>query len=147
MRRYGGCNRYQGKYRKIRENIGVPDDSWQELDMGYITPCWIWKGRVNKNFYGIFDLGIEKDLAHRYIFEHYKGKISYGLELDHLCRVRTCVNPEHLETVTRSENLKRKANKPDLTLELYQCLSCGVFAKITDPPTDKNYLYYCSKCK
>jgi len=49
----------------------------------------------------------KKKAAHRIFYEHYKGKIPNGLELDHLCRVRDCVNPSHLETVTRSVNIAR----------------------------------------
>lgn len=45
--------------------------------------------------------------AHRWAYLHFVGKIPAGLDLDHLCRNRWCVNPEHLEPVTRSENLTR----------------------------------------
>lgn len=45
--------------------------------------------------------------AHREAYKAFKGEIPDGLELDHLCRVRNCVNPDHLEPVTRLENARR----------------------------------------
>ncbi len=45
--------------------------------------------------------------AHRYSYETLVGEVPYGLDLDHLCRNRQCVNPQHLEPVTRSVNIKR----------------------------------------
>ena len=74
--------------------------------------CWLWKGSRAKNGYGNFHVpgsGMNGSTvyAHRYSYEEIKGKIPYGMDLDHKCRVRHCVNPEHLEVVTRSENLKR----------------------------------------
>lgn len=49
--------------------------------------------------------------AHRWAYEHWVGPIPEGLEIDHLCRVKLCVNPAHLEPVTRAENMRR-ARKP-----------------------------------
>lgn len=65
--------------------------------------CWIWMGHLKPNGYGMFD----KKNAHRVSYEFEIGQIPKGLDLDHLCRVRGCVNPNHLEPVTRSENLRR----------------------------------------
>jgi hypothetical protein len=72
--------------------------------------CWLWLGTLNKGGYGdICRNGrVEKHAqAHRVAYELYVGPIPAGLDLDHLCRVRCCVNPAHLEPVTRSENVKR----------------------------------------
>src|SRR5215472_9435079 len=72
--------------------------------------CWIWMGFVNENGYGkVVRPSIRKSpiAAHRYAFEKVKGEIPSGLDLDHLCRVRCCVNPDHLEPVTRSINCLR----------------------------------------
>lgn len=66
--------------------------------------CWTWIGKLDRDGYGRLD----RMMAHRFVYEALVGPIETGLDLDHLCRVRDCVNPEHLEPVTRSENNKRK---------------------------------------
>ena len=71
-----------------------------------IAGCWIWRGSILRNGYGQFYSG-GPHLAHRYSYELHKGPIPKGLVIDHLCRVRRCVNPDHLEAVTQSINLLR----------------------------------------
>lgn len=66
--------------------------------------CWAWTGYRQPSGYGQFD----KQYAHRWAFEHLRSEIPEGLELDHLCRVRHCVNPWHLEPVTHAENHRRR---------------------------------------
>lgn len=66
--------------------------------------CWIWQRGLN-SFSGYGMLG--RQWAHRVVYEREFGPIPEGLELDHLCRVRACVNPVHLEPVTKNENAKR----------------------------------------
>ena len=73
--------------------------------------CWLWMGARTSPGYGELQMGSMKDgtrgpqLAHRLAYEHWVGPIPADLEIDHLCRVRACVNPEHLRLVTRMENL------------------------------------------
>lgn len=69
--------------------------------------CWLWRGGRTKNGYGVFGLLNHTFLAHRVAYTMTKGAIPLGLQIDHLCRVRHCVNPGHLEPVTCSENLCR----------------------------------------
>lgn len=70
--------------------------------------CWLWRGTIMPNGYGTFtsERG-GSALAHRIAYELAKGPVPDGLPLDHLCRVRHCVNPAHLEPVTNQENLRR----------------------------------------
>jgi hypothetical protein len=65
--------------------------------------CWLWTARKNYKGYGMFRLGSRVPYAHRVAYEHYVGPIPEGLQLDHICRVRHCVNPDHLEPVTNAE--------------------------------------------
>jgi hypothetical protein len=75
---------------------------------GYKTDCWLWQLCKNKDGYGKVRDSLGKvGLAHRAYYEERSGAIPAHLELDHLCGVRACVNPEHLEAVTRHENLRR----------------------------------------
>ena len=72
--------------------------------------CWLWTGAVQSKGYGTFGRGRNQDgtmLAHRFSYEQAYGPIPKDLELDHLCRVRHCVNPSHLEAVTHRENSLR----------------------------------------
>lgn len=71
------------------------------------TGCWIWTGTVLNTGYGQFWDGQKKQLAHRFSYRLYKGEIPKNLCIDHLCRNRWCVNPEHMELVTVGENVLR----------------------------------------
>lgn len=72
------------------------------------TGCWFWLWQLNNGGYGIVGLRRHrKMLAHRLSYESFVGPIPPALDIDHLCRTRSCVNPEHLQPVTRSENLRR----------------------------------------
>lgn len=79
---------------------------WQYVDVG---DCWEWIGDVGEDGYGRFYADQRMHRAHRWLYEHMVGPIDTGLDLDHLCRNRPCVNPDHLEPVTRRENLIRGA--------------------------------------
>lgn len=76
------------------------------------TPCWRWfganNGKAEGKWYGIF--GRPKMYAHRYAYERYVGPIPEGHVIDHRCRHRWCVNPDHLKAVTNVMNLKLGAH-------------------------------------
>lgn len=65
--------------------------------------CWIWQARTHKG-YGVYGGRV----AHREAYKRLVGPVPEGLELDHLCRRPACVNPAHLEPVTRDENVRRR---------------------------------------
>lgn len=69
--------------------------------------CWLWRGCISTRGYGMVAIGGKVKLTHRLAYELFKGPIPDGLELDHLCRVRNCCNPDHLEAVTHEENVRR----------------------------------------
>jgi hypothetical protein len=78
------------------------DASW-----GVTGGCWEWRGRCNGKGYGNFWLNGKTRRAHRVSYGMFTGPIPAGLDLDHLCRNRSCVNPAHLEPVTALENTRR----------------------------------------
>lgn len=81
---------------------------------GYIIDpvrgCWLWQRGKNAAGYGYFGASGRNHRAHRWAYEQHIGPIPDGLVLDHLCRVKNCVNPAHLEPVTTGEN-KRRGNQ------------------------------------
>jgi len=69
--------------------------------------CWEWQGFITSQGYGQFYLNGKLVTAHRFSYEQAKEAIPDGMTLDHLCRNRKCVNPDHLEVVTLQENILR----------------------------------------
>lgn len=82
---------------------------WANVCPEPMSGCWLWVGTVSKQGYGSFSLAGKRFAAHRYSWEASRGPIPAGLQIDHLCRVRCCVNPQHLEPVTGKENVHRAA--------------------------------------
>jgi len=74
-----------------------------------VNGCWNWTGTVSRNGYGLAHRGRTSMTAHRFVYQCHNGPIPAGLELDHLCRNKLCVNPGHLEPVTHAENMRRHA--------------------------------------
>lgn len=111
-----GCGRGRPRCLVIWYNHFMPgrhaplaDRFWR-----YAIPsegCWIWRGSVGTNGYPRIKApaGVRPTVlsAHRVGYEIVVGPIPEGLELDHLCKTPLCVNPAHLEPVTRSENARR----------------------------------------
>lgn len=83
----------------------IPARFWGLVDK--TADCWIWRGSINNWGYGIYSARRTSGIAHRIAYELINGPIPDGLQLDHLCRRRCCVNPQHLEPVTLKENLRR----------------------------------------
>ena len=70
--------------------------------------CWVWQGALAGKEYGYFWNGIKTVYAHRFAYEYFnQTEIPTDREIDHLCRNHSCVNPVHLELVTRSQNMLR----------------------------------------
>lgn len=79
--------------------------------------CWVWQHARIKGYGRVRDRSTGKDvMAHRFYFENANGAVPEGMELDHLCRNRSCVNPDHLEAVDRRTNARRGA-KTKLTAD------------------------------
>lgn len=77
-------------------------------DRGYETPCWIWQLYCDSDGYGHANMSGKGIAAHRAYYIKHVGPILPGMEIDHLCVQRPCVNPDHLEQVTGEENIRRR---------------------------------------
>lgn len=88
--------------------VEIEERFWSKVDrdLGDTSRCWEWRACVDKG-YGQFWLKGSRVLAHRFSYELSGLVIPKGLQLDHLCRNRRCVNPHHLEPVSQKENIYR----------------------------------------
>jgi hypothetical protein len=84
-------------------------DLWARIMPEPNSGCWIWIGGRGRSGHGQTWDSVKRrqDGAHRVLYKMFKGEIPEGLELDHLCRLSSCVNPDHLEPVTHRQNLMR----------------------------------------
>ncbi len=83
---------------------GTKGNFWSHVDKAGPNGCWLWIGALDRHGYGRCTVGRRNYGAHRWAYIELKGEIPQGLQLDHLCRVPRCVNPDHLEPVTNREN-------------------------------------------
>lgn len=111
----GWCWGHYERWRKYGDPLGgrprfetIEDRFWAKV--AKTDGCWLWTGAIKENGYGVFGVANRNAHAHRWAYENTVGPIPTGLDLDHLCRVRHCVNPAHLEPVTRKVNLNRGRN-------------------------------------
>jgi hypothetical protein len=75
---------------------------WSKVDK--TEACWNWTGHLIKNGYGRIVREGKQTVAHRASYEHFVSPIPAGMDIDHICHNRACVNPEHLRPVTRKQN-------------------------------------------
>lgn len=91
----------------------LPDRFWAKVDRTDLFGCWLWTGAVGSAGYGLFKPRLKADgdsapeLVHRLAYEDLVCAIPVAYTIDHLCRVRLCVNPTHMEAVTQRANILR----------------------------------------
>lgn len=84
------------------------------------TGCWLWLGARSRGYGKVRWDGVTKS-THRIVYAFYKGAIPDGLTIDHLCRVRCCVNPDHMEAVTYEVNTLRSNNPAAINARKFEC--------------------------
>lgn len=112
----GWCDQHYTRWRRhgdpetVLVEHGRPELErlWQYVDK-QPNGCWLWTGYLDGKGYGFLRLTRSRKTvrAHRLAYEALVGPIPEGMELDHLCRIIRCVNPDHLEPVTHAENVRR----------------------------------------
>jgi hypothetical protein len=108
--------------RLVRQESKVnwQDRFWSKVNKD--NDCWEWQSSIDVYGYGIFQRSHPKRQnvkAHRLAYELVKGPIKDNLTIDHLCYNTKCVNPDHLETVTSSENSIRAAKRRAIAVDFY----------------------------
>lgn len=107
-----GCGRQTNLYRGEPCRF-LPNHDKRKSPVEYVvdeaTGCWVWQRVTTQDGYGHLKRDGRTVLAHRVFYERVNGRIPEGMVIDHLCRNPTCVNPDHMEVVTRGENQRRGA--------------------------------------
>ena len=105
--------------------VSVDRRFWQKMHRS--SACWLWTAAKQTEGYGLFWDGQRMVLAHRFAYTCMVGPIPPGLQLDHLCRMPSCVNPAHLEPVTARENTMRGMTIPAMNAAKTHCVNGHLF--------------------
>jgi hypothetical protein len=120
---------------------------WAKVEVDH-EGCWLWTAALDSVGYGVFSIGGNRNAkAHRWLYESAFGPIPNGLECDHLCRVRRCVNPNHIELVTHRENIARSNSTPFKVKNDYAAGVCRSGHSLAEfGRTHKDGYVRCSRC-
>lgn len=110
--------------------------------------CWLWTGAKVTNGYGTFYIGGKNTTApaHRVIWEAINGLIPSDLLIDHICRVRHCVNPSHLRLVTNKENILCGFGRTAINARKTHCTRGHAFDKTNTYFNSKKNTRTCRHC-
>jgi hypothetical protein len=145
--RYGGAPRAAGNGNAVRFWKDDPDEVRAFTRIRRAPRgCWEWIGYVDGSGYGRFrGRHRQWESAHRWFFEFLVGPVPDGMELDHLCRNRRCVNPRHLEPVTHRVNVLRGVSVPAVNATKSAC-PAGHRYTATNTYTYRG-MRYCKACR
>ena len=155
----GWCQTHYGRWHKHGDPLWVPrrerpeaERFWAYVDVGHPLGCWVWTGGHSGSGYGVFATGSRVDdslrfvLAHRYAYVQLIGEIPDGMQLDHLCRYTSCVNPDHLEPVTPRENSLRGVGPSAKNARATHCKNGHPFTPENTWLNEKRNARHCRTC-
>lgn len=119
---------------------------WSKVERRSGSECWLWSGGLLRG-YGRFYIRRKYVGAHRFAYELLVGPIPDGLTLDHLCRVRACVNPAHLEPVTTRENWRRGESFSAMNARKTHCLRGHAYDEENTLQRKSRGGRLCAECK
>jgi len=124
----------------------------EERFMEHVSPepmsgCWIWTAALRRGGYGRFWEGNKAQSAHRVAYKMYRGPIPGGLQLDHLCRVRCCVNPAHMEIVNNRTNILRGISFSARNASKTHCKWGHEFTQVNTYPRSRHGGRGCKQCR
>lgn len=112
---------------------------WESVNRSSKVACWTWMRGTSHGYGEAFIQGRGLVLAHRYAYEKAIGPIPENKCIDHLCRNKACINPAHLEIVTRGENVLRGVGLAAQNARKKNCPKCGGKYELwTSPSTGKS---------
>lgn len=109
--------------------------------------CWLWIAYLDRDGYGRFrDAKSKKVYAHRFSYEYFCGLIQEGMVIDHICRVRNCVNPKHLRCVSVRDNVLKNSRSKQALNKVKTVCKNGHSFNSENTGTDKRGDRYCKQC-
>lgn len=131
---------------RIYERMPVQERILRNVSMEPMSGCWLWTGYTDKGGYGRITIGkiggkVKSGWVHRVAFEAFREPIPAGLEIDHLCRVRSCVNPNHMEAVTPRVNSLRGTSFVAVNAKKTHCPQGHEYRRTTT----QRYCHICSR--
>ncbi|MDQ6875417.1 MAG: HNH endonuclease [Actinomycetota bacterium] len=123
------CALHYARIRRIGSfGLASPEDRfWTKVAPAGSNDCWLWQGSTTP-VYGIF-FDTVRYLAHRWAYESLIGPIPEGLQIDHLCRTPTCVNPWHMEPVSQRVNIMRSESFTAKAAQKTHCVNGHEFSE------------------
>ena len=118
---------------------------WSKVDK--TDGCWLWTSSITSGGYGNFRMGASTRYAHRLSYVAAKGVIPDGYVIDHLCRVRHCVNPKHLEAVPHKVNVQRGLSPYGLRTECRHGHDITIDGAVYTSPSGEKRCRLCSEAR
>ena len=94
---------------------------WGKVEI--TNTCWVWQAAQDQRGYGRFNVNGRNEKAYRVAYQLLVGEIPEGTEIDHVCRNKSCVNPDHLEAVSHRENILRGTSPSAIAAAKTHCIN------------------------